>query len=65
LLLRAVLQPRAAAAPAVRQIPRQSIDISKTAYWIRAASTGWIKQTYRKIMHTQNHITEHDLVRME
>jgi len=61
LLLRAVLRPGAAAAPTVRQ----SIDISQTAYWIRAASTGWIKQTYRKIMHTQNHITAHDLVRME
>ena len=27
---------------------------NKTVYWILAASKGWIKQTYRKIMHTQN-----------
>ena len=27
---------------------------SQTVYWILAASEGWIKQTYRKIMHTQN-----------
>ena len=26
----------------------------QTVYWILAASKGWIKQTYRKIMHTQN-----------
>jgi len=28
----------------------------QTVYWILAASKGWIKQTYRKIMHTQNHM---------
>ena len=27
---------------------------TQTVYWILAASKGWIKQTYRKIMHTQN-----------
>jgi len=26
----------------------------QTVYWILAASKGWIKQTYRKIMRTQN-----------
>ena len=26
----------------------------QTVYWILAASKGWIKQTYPKIMHTQN-----------
>ena len=39
-----------------------------TQYWILAASKGWIKQTYRKIMHThstQNHITANDLVEIE
>ena len=41
---------------------------SQAVYWILAASKGWIKQTYRKIMHTQNtqytqnHITGNDLV---
>jgi len=37
-------------------------------YCILAASIGWIKQTYRKIMHTQNtqnHITGNDLVQTE
>ena len=44
---------------------------SQTVYWILAASKGWIKQTYRKIMHTQNtqytqnHITGNDLVQIE
>jgi len=44
---------------------------SQTVYWIVAASKGWIKQTYRKMMHTQitqytqNHITGNDLVEME
>jgi len=40
----------------------------QTVYWILAASKGWIKQTYRKIMHTQNtqnHITGNDLVQIE
>jgi len=37
----------------------------QTVYWILAASKGWIKQTYRKIMHTQNHITGNDLVHHE
>ena len=27
---------------------------TQTVYWILAASKGWIKQTYRKIMHAQN-----------
>ena len=27
---------------------------TQTVYWILAASKGWIKQTYGKIMHTQN-----------
>jgi len=39
--------------------------LSQTVYWILAASKGWIKQTYRKIMHTQNtqnDITGNDLV---
>ena len=37
----------------------------QTVCWILAAWKGWIKQTYRKIMHTQNtqnHITGNDLV---
>jgi len=41
---------------------------SQTVYWILAASKDWIKQTYRKIMHTQNtqnHITGNDLVQIE
>jgi len=41
---------------------------TQTVYWILAASKGWIKQTYRKIMHTQNtqnHITGNDLVQIE
>jgi len=38
---------------------------TQTIYWILAASKGWIKQTYRKIMHTQNHITGNDLVQIE
>ena len=40
----------------------------QTVYWILAASKGWIKQTYRKIMHTQytqNHIAGNDLVQIE
>jgi len=37
----------------------------QTVYWILAASKGWIKQTYRKITHTQNHITGNDLVQIE
>jgi len=40
----------------------------QTVHWILAASKGWIKQTYRKIMHTQNtqnHITGNDLVQIE
>jgi len=40
----------------------------QTVYWILAASKGWIKQTYRKIMHTQNtqnHITGNDLVQID
>ena len=37
----------------------------QTLYCILAASKGWIKQTYRKIMHTQNHITGNDSVRIE
>jgi len=35
----------------------------QTTYLILAASKGWIKQTYRKIMNTQNtqnHITGND-----
>jgi len=39
----------------------------QTVYWILAASKGWIKQTYRKIMHTQytqNHIAGNDLVQI-
>jgi len=44
---------------------------TQTVYWILAASKGWIKQTYRKIMHTQNtqytqnHITGNELVQIE
>jgi len=30
------------------------VEQSQTVYWILAASKGWIKQTYRKILHTQN-----------
>ena len=37
----------------------------QTVYWILAASKRWIKQTYRKIMHTQNHITGNALVQIE
>ena len=40
----------------------------QTVCWILAASKGWIKQTYWKIMHTQNtqnHITGNDLVQIE
>jgi len=40
----------------------------QTVYWILAALKGWIKQTYRKIMHTQNtqnHIAGNDLVQIE
>jgi len=39
--------------------------VKQTVYWILAASKGWIKQTYRKIMHTQNHITGNALVQIE
>jgi len=45
-----------------------SFDTKKTVYWILAASKGWIKQTYRKIMraqNTRNHITGNDLVQIE
>jgi len=40
----------------------------QTVCWILAAWKGWIKQTYKKIMHTQNtqnHITGNDLVQIE
>ena len=40
-------------------------NFKQTVYWIVAASKGWIKETYRKIMHTQNHITGNDLVQIE
>ena len=40
-------------------------SLLQTVYWILAASKGWIKQTYRKIMHTQNHIAGNDLVQIE
>jgi len=33
--------------------------ITQTVYWILAASKGWIKQTYRKTMHTQNTQSHH------
>ena len=48
-----------------------TMKTKQTVYWILAASKGWIKQTYRKIMHaqntqcTQNHITGNDLVQIE
>ena len=35
-----------------------SVLQQQTVYWILAASKGWIKQTYRKIMHTQSIILE-------
>jgi len=44
------------------------IKQNDTQYWILAASKGWIKQTYRQIMrtqNTQNHITADDLVEIE
>jgi len=44
---------------------KQSNQQTKTVYWILAASKGWIKQTYRKILHTQSHITGNDLVKIE
>jgi len=42
----------------------------QTVYWILPAPKGWIKQTYRKIMRTQNrptqnHITGNGLVQVE
>jgi len=37
----------------------------QTDYWILAASKGWIKETYKKIMHTQNHITANNLVQIQ
>jgi len=43
----------------IPRVHQQTVD------WILAASKGWIKQTYRKIMHTQNHITGNDLVHHE
>jgi len=49
------------------QTDRVTIFI-QTVYWILAASKGWIKQTYRKIMdtqNTQNHIAGNDLVEIE
>ena len=47
---------------------KSQTDVDQTVYWILAASKGWIKETYRKIMHTQNaqnHITVDDLVQIE
>ena len=38
---------------------------TQTVYLILVASKGWIKQTCRKIMHTQNHITGSYLVLVE
>ena len=49
-------------------LPKMCIGLNtnkKTIYWILAALKGYIKQTYRKIMHTQNHITANDLVQIE
>jgi len=42
----------------VTQFPIATIQ--QTVYWILAASKGWIKQTHRKIMHAENHITAND-----
>jgi len=47
-----------------------SLEVTQTVYWILAASKGWLKQTYRKIMRTQNtqctqnHTTGNDLIQI-
>ena len=43
----------------------RSANNKQTVYWILAASKGWIKRTYRKIMQTWHHITANDLVQIE
>jgi len=40
--------------------PHRPVTIQQTVYWILAASKRWIKQTHRKIMHAENHITAND-----
>jgi len=47
------------------QTDHQTSSTIQTIYWILAASKGRIKQTYRKIMRSQNHITGNDLVQIE
>jgi len=42
---------------AVQSVKGNKQTNKQIVYWILAASKGWIKQTYRKIMHTQNHIS--------
>jgi len=45
----------------VKRFPRlQATHKPFIGFW--QPPKGWIKQTYRKIMHTQSHITGNDLV---